>query len=139
MINWGFVNGKSQTSYPWDSWWNDYLTFPNWVWFHDIFRTDGTPYMLEEVNVIRRVKCPTGWYKSSSKNKCYKVFNMTMDWTNAEVMCRNNGGFVVSIDDAFENTDVTSKLYKFYNLVLKMWEGMKRWIEWWKDDIPYFL
>lgn len=55
MINWGFVQGKSQTNYPWDSWDNPYVLFEPWVWFHDVFRTDGTPYLREEVELIRRL------------------------------------------------------------------------------------
>ena len=41
--NWGLVNGKSQTIYPWDSWTRQYSGEPS-LWFHDIFRADGTPY-----------------------------------------------------------------------------------------------
>jgi hypothetical protein len=52
-INWGFVNGRSQTIYPWDTWTREY-TAPPEVWFHDIFDTDGTPYRPEEVQVIRQ-------------------------------------------------------------------------------------
>src|SRR5206468_12302909 len=52
--NWGFVNGKSQTIYPWDSWKKPYDAEPP-VWFHDIFRRDGTPYRPEEVAYIRGV------------------------------------------------------------------------------------
>jgi hypothetical protein len=52
--NWGFVNGKSQTIFPWDSWTKDYGAEPP-VWFHDIFRTDGTPYDAREVDYIRSV------------------------------------------------------------------------------------
>jgi len=51
-INWGFVSGKSQTIYPWDSWDRPYPGEPP-VWFHDIFRTDGTPYRQQEVDFIR--------------------------------------------------------------------------------------
>ena len=36
--NWGFVAGKTQTIYPWDSWKKAYTAEPP-VWFHDIFRT----------------------------------------------------------------------------------------------------
>lgn len=54
MINWGFVNGKSQTIYPWDSWTKKYTAEPP-VWFHDIFRTDGTPYRPEEVAFIKSI------------------------------------------------------------------------------------
>ena len=52
--NWGFVQGKTQTIYPWDSWTKQYTAEPP-VWFHDIFRTDGTPYRPEEVEYIRKV------------------------------------------------------------------------------------
>jgi hypothetical protein len=52
--NWGFVSGKSQTIYPWDSWQKAYRAEPP-VWFHDIFRADGTPYDPSEVVFIRRV------------------------------------------------------------------------------------
>ncbi|HEY0024022.1 MAG TPA: cellulase family glycosylhydrolase [Longimicrobium sp.] len=50
--NWGFVSGESQTIYPWDSWQRAYPSEPP-VWFHDIFRPDGTPYRAEEVQLIR--------------------------------------------------------------------------------------
>jgi hypothetical protein len=52
--NWGFVNGKSQTIYPWDSWSRNY-TAPPALWFHDIFDIDGTPYNQVEVDYIRSV------------------------------------------------------------------------------------
>ena len=50
--NWGFVSGDSQTIYPWDSWERSYPAEPP-VWFHDIFRADGTPYRQNEVELIR--------------------------------------------------------------------------------------
>jgi hypothetical protein len=52
--NWGFVNGKSQTIYPWDSWEKTYTGEPA-VWFHDIFRQDGAPYDAKEVELIRQL------------------------------------------------------------------------------------
>jgi len=52
--NWGFVDGKSQTIYPWDSWQKPYDKEPE-LWFHDIFRRDGTPYRQTEVDFIRGV------------------------------------------------------------------------------------
>lgn len=51
--NWGFVSGKSQTIYPWDSWKMQYTAEPP-VWFHDIFRADGTAYRPEEVAYIKK-------------------------------------------------------------------------------------
>ena len=49
--NWGLVAGKTQTHLPWDAWHNSY-TFEPELWFHDIFRADGTPYLAEEVEFI---------------------------------------------------------------------------------------
>lgn len=52
-INWGFVAGKSNTIYAWDT------PLPNGEepteWFHDIFRKDGTPYRQDEVNLIKKL------------------------------------------------------------------------------------
>lgn len=52
--NWGFVSGKSQTIYPWDSW-DKHYTGPPPVWFHDIFYPDGKPYNPHEVELIKRL------------------------------------------------------------------------------------
>ena len=50
-INWGLVAGKTNTIYAWDT------PIPDGsepkIWFHDIFRKDGTPYSKEEINLIR--------------------------------------------------------------------------------------
>jgi hypothetical protein len=55
-INWGFVAGKSQTFLPWDSWEKPYVgdRQPP-VWFHDIFRSNGTPYLQSEVDFIKGI------------------------------------------------------------------------------------
>jgi len=51
-INWGFVSGKTQTIYPWDSWTRQYTAEPA-VWFHDIYRADGKPFDAREVAFIQ--------------------------------------------------------------------------------------
>jgi hypothetical protein len=52
-INWGFVSGKSNTIYAWDT------PIPDGgqpvEWFHDIFSKDGTPYRQDEVNFIKKM------------------------------------------------------------------------------------
>ncbi len=53
MINWGFVLGKTQTNFPWDSWQRPYTQNPPVVWHHDIFHADGRPYRQAEVDQIR--------------------------------------------------------------------------------------
>ena len=55
MINWGLVQGKTQTHLPWDSWQRPYTDREPSIWFHEVFRTDGTPYIPEEVDFIKRM------------------------------------------------------------------------------------
>ncbi len=50
-INWGLVSGKSNTKYAWDEPVPDGSEPP--LWFHEIFRPDGTPYKQEEVDLIK--------------------------------------------------------------------------------------
>ena len=65
-INWGLVAGKTNTIYPWKASWGgmkDRLltligrskptgTEPI-IWFHDLFRVDGTPYEENEISFFR--------------------------------------------------------------------------------------
>ncbi|WP_316828110.1 glycoside hydrolase family 2 TIM barrel-domain containing protein [Pedobacter miscanthi] len=50
-INWGFVSGKTNTIYAWDT------PMPGGkepeLWFHDIFRQDKTPFSENEVKTIK--------------------------------------------------------------------------------------
>ena len=52
-INWGFVSGKTNTIYAWDT------PIPDGsepkLWFHDIFRKDGSPYKQDEVDLIKKL------------------------------------------------------------------------------------
>lgn len=54
-INWGFVAGKTQTYYPWDSWRHPYILDQPSVWFHEVLHPDGTPYRAAEVRLIREL------------------------------------------------------------------------------------
>lgn len=56
-INWGFVDGKTQTKYPWGSPEGAYEPEP---WFHEIYRSDYTPYRQEEVDLIRSLTLGDG-------------------------------------------------------------------------------
>ena len=55
VINWGFVAGKTQTFLPWDSWRRPYVLEQPPVWFHEVLRSDGTPYRAAEVELIRQL------------------------------------------------------------------------------------
>ncbi|MBT1710971.1 cellulase family glycosylhydrolase [Fulvivirgaceae bacterium PWU5] len=52
-INWGFISGKTNTIFAWDT------PIPSGnepeLWFHDILRKDGTPYSPSEIQVIKAV------------------------------------------------------------------------------------
>ena len=52
-INWGFVAGKTNTIYAWDTPMAD--GGQPVEWFHDIFNLDGTPYRQDEVNLIKKL------------------------------------------------------------------------------------
>ena len=61
MINWGFVAGKTQTWLPWDSWKKPYTFDEPPIWFHEVFKGDGTPYRVAETDLIRRLaRAPKG-------------------------------------------------------------------------------
>jgi hypothetical protein len=84
VVNWGFVSGKSGTIWPWESRKRldadgkpltaDDLraagevvkpgeSFPEpQLWFHDLFRTDGTPFDEDEIKVFKELtgKADTG-------------------------------------------------------------------------------
>jgi hypothetical protein len=55
MMNWGFVDGKTQTRLPWDSWKKPYTSDEPPIWFHEVFRGDGTPYRQAEADLIKRL------------------------------------------------------------------------------------
>lgn len=57
-INWGLVQGKAQTHLPWDSWRRPYVDREPAVWFHEVFRPDGTPYDPKETALIRELTRP---------------------------------------------------------------------------------
>lgn len=91
-FNWGFVSGKTQTIYPWDSWTKTYTAEPP-LWFHDIFRADGTPYRQAEVEYIRRV---TG--KNHAAGASMRPFGKTPDGQDVSLYSlKNRHGLVAEI------------------------------------------
>lgn len=52
-INWGFVSGKTNTIFAWDSPLPDYKEPV--LWFHDIYRQDKTPFDQKEVDFIKKI------------------------------------------------------------------------------------
>ena len=54
-LNWGLVDGKTQTKYAWDDPRPGAEPDP---WFHELFRADLTPYRAEEVALFRTLTSP---------------------------------------------------------------------------------
>jgi endo-1,4-beta-mannosidase len=52
-INWGFVSGKTNTIYAWSTPMPEGGEPP--LWFHDIYRKDGTPFSKTEVEFIKKL------------------------------------------------------------------------------------
>ena len=52
-INWGLVDGRTQTRFPWRSW-TEPVTDEE-PWFHELLHRDGSPYDSKEVDVFRRL------------------------------------------------------------------------------------
>jgi hypothetical protein len=50
---WGLVSGRTQTVFPWWSWFDEEPAPEPDVWFHDILRADGTPHDAAEVEFLR--------------------------------------------------------------------------------------
>jgi hypothetical protein len=52
-LNWGLVKGKTNTIFAWDAPMPDRDEPP--VWFHDVFRPDGSPYSASEVAFLKSI------------------------------------------------------------------------------------
>jgi hypothetical protein len=51
--NWGLVDGKTNTKYPWKTWQMPIIGVEPEPWHHEIFHTDGKPYSEDEVRLIK--------------------------------------------------------------------------------------
>ena len=56
-INWGFVSGKTNTIFPWSSWNTPFDSIPK-IWFHDVYRTDKTPFSEQEIEFLKQELLP---------------------------------------------------------------------------------
>jgi len=55
-INWGLVSGKTNTIFPWGS--KEGTAEPA-IWFHDVFRKDGSAFSEKEVKLIKELTRPS--------------------------------------------------------------------------------
>ena len=68
-IHWGLIAGKSQTQYPWESWQQTFTEEPK-VWFHDVFRADGTPFDAADIALFKSL---TGKEQPADKSDISKT------------------------------------------------------------------
>ena len=52
-MNWGSVDGRTQTRLPWDSWQKRYVLSGATIWYHVVFSNARTPYRQAETDLIR--------------------------------------------------------------------------------------
>ena len=52
-INWGLVDGRTQTRFPWRSW-TEQVDVDE-PWFHELLHPDGTAYDVREIETFRRL------------------------------------------------------------------------------------
>ena len=52
-INWGLVDGRTQTRYPWKSW--SEPVGDDEPWFHELLHEDGSPYDADEAALFKRL------------------------------------------------------------------------------------
>lgn len=73
-INWGLVNNKMNYQYTWDA--KDGDPEPK-VWFHDIFRKDGSPHDPAEIEIIREMtgKKPVVAAERWSEERAWKWYD----------------------------------------------------------------
>lgn len=55
MYNWGFVDGKTATKLPPDSWSRPMTSGEPDVWYHDLLHSDGTPFRQREAQMMREL------------------------------------------------------------------------------------
>ena len=53
-VNWGFVAGKTNTTFPWSSWQVEFDSLPK-IWHHDIYLPDKTPYDEMEIAFLKDI------------------------------------------------------------------------------------
>ncbi len=87
-INWGLVAGKTQTFLPWDSWRNPYVGREPVIWFHEVFRIDGTPIYAEETELIKQI---TGKVKAkAARTQRQNIFRSLVTTETNESNARTN-------------------------------------------------
>jgi len=74
-VNWGLVAGKTQTQYPWESWKRQFTAEPE-VWFHEVFRPDGSPYDQAEAELFRKLTGKDSDVKAAEETKEKTVISM---------------------------------------------------------------
>ena len=125
-VNWGFVSGESGTIWPWSSRHGKDVNeerakgnvvkpgeaFPEpELWFHDIFRVDGTPFDQEEIDTFRALT-GAAKKKANGKGKPNVVFIFIDDMGYGDLSCFGNEK--VATPNIDKLADAGLKLTNFY-------------------------
>ena len=109
-MNWGLVSGKTQTIFPWGS--KEGSPEPA-VWFHDILRADGKPYIAAETELIHKL---AGKVPPADNGKTQAVAEPFHSWALTPPLGWNSWdsfGQAVTEDEVKANADfMAAKLAK---------------------------
>jgi hypothetical protein len=123
LIFGGFVNGATRRNLPPDSLRTPYISYPPDVWYEDLFRSDLSPYLWEEMRNIKHfngifkksdwtscvfLDCPLGYQSKVDNFTCYNALATRLNYAQAKAACENTYSNLVTINSAFENNDLKS-------------------------------
>ena len=125
---WGFVAGKSQTIYPWDSWKKEYDAEPK-VWFHDIFRPNGKPYDEDEVKKIKELTAKR--VDVRLKFSVDTLDPLKPDKTFVECSVRNGTTKPITVPTSYDGGwESDMKLSAFQGRDARLWWNELRLVQW---------
>jgi hypothetical protein len=123
---WGFVSGKTQTIYPWDSWKKKYDAEPK-VWFHDIYRPNGKPFDEKEIQAIKKLTLFGVEVRLRFSHE--EIDPLKPDKSYIECTVRNSGVNEIRIPSVYaggwESDDMVLKSPGFHELRLVHWAESK--------------
>ena len=122
---WGFVSGKTQTIYPWDSWRKKYDGEPK-VWFHDIYRANGKPFDEKEIQAIK--KLTLAGIEVRLRFSVEEIDPAKPDKSYVECTIRNSGVNEIRVPSNYTGgweSDTILKSTGWHELRLVFWAGEK--------------
>ena len=59
--------------------------------------------------------CPLGYHSAVNNWTCYNGYDTPLSFSDAQTACKNTWSNLVTINNAFENSDIAGKKLSFFN------------------------